>query len=509
MNVAAASMPENPNDCDSQFANWLSLVRRSTVSAESVAFFRVVLGGTLMWWSAHYLLSGRAHWLCSSDFMHLKWPGFGWVPSPGAIGATVLFSVVFVAGVLVCAGAFARAAAGTACAGLTWFLLTDQTNYQNHYYLLLLLTGLAAILPLSRVMALDAEPAADGGLIAFATLLLLRFHLALPYVFGGLSKIDPEWLSARPMQLMLADLTGFAPESTLCFVFSRVLAWGGLVFDLSIVPLLLWSRTRKSAFLLLVLFHLCNALLFPIHVFPWFMIGASTIFLAPDWPRHLLPGRVAVCPATIEPGSFAATAVPPKPPQPGLMLLACGWCLLQLLLPLRHLVIPGDASWTEEGHFFAWRMMLRGKTGEVHFLATRAADGRSWLADQRRLLHAEQKSRFAADPEMIRQTAGMIATIHRQQTGESIEVRALALASLNGREPALLIDPEVDLAAESHFRLHQNWILPKPELSRNWHRQPPGNWVTRSRLPGRWKAALGVNHQPDSASGLANVRTGH
>jgi hypothetical protein len=39
------------------------------------------------------------------------------------------------------------------------------------------------------------------------------------------------------------------------------------------------------------------------------------------------------------------------------------WLILQLGLPFRHFLIPGDANWTEEGHRFSWRMMLRSKVG--------------------------------------------------------------------------------------------------------------------------------------------------
>ena len=39
--------------------------------------------------------------------------------------------------------------------------------------------------------------------------------------------------------------------------------------------------------LIICLFHLSNAFLFRIGVFPWLMIGATTIFLDTGWPRHL------------------------------------------------------------------------------------------------------------------------------------------------------------------------------------------------------------------------------
>ena len=43
------------------------------------------------------------------------------------------------------------------------------------------------------------------------------------------------------------------------------------------------------------------------------------------------------------------------------MTLFTCFFLLQLSVPFRHLLIEGDANWTEEGQDFSWRMMLRAK----------------------------------------------------------------------------------------------------------------------------------------------------
>lgn len=43
------------------------------------------------------------------------------------------------------------------------------------------------------------------------------------------------------------------------------------------------------------------------------------------------------------------------------------YLLVQLLLPLRHLLYAGDPSWTEEGHRYAWHMKLRDKDAEAVF----------------------------------------------------------------------------------------------------------------------------------------------
>lgn len=473
----------------------------SPVPAYSTAILRICLGAVLSFWAAHYLWSGRAHLLCSSEVMHFTWPGLARVTPPGEVGVTLLFGLIGLAGLLLAAGAAARVAAGLAAAGFTWFFLIDQTSYQNHYYLLLLLCWTCVFLPVNRAWSFDANEQQLQPVVTAATLCLLRFHVALPYFFGGISKIDSEWLSGQSMRLLLADRFGLPADNWQPICGGLLLAWGGMAFDLLVVPALMYRTTRRIAVPALLIFHLANAVMFPIHIFPWFMLAASTIFFPPDWPLRMFCRSASNPAAALMAGSLTAVARPPAPPEHGrvLWLFTGCWCLLQLLLPLRHLAIAGDASWTEQGHFFAWRMMLRGKTGEVHFLATRPTDGYTWLADYSRLLHQEQQARFSIDPEMIRQMAATIARLHRERTGEEIEVRALALASLNGRHPALLLDPEVNLAAEPEFAFERTWILPKPPVSEQLWRHQPGDWITRVPLPDSWQKALhrtGHSHNP-------------
>lgn len=38
---------------------------------------------------------------------------------------------------------------------------------------------------------------------------------------------------------------------------------------------------------------------------------------------------------------------------------------IQIGMPLRHHLDPGDVAWTEEGHRYSWRMKLRSKSGNV------------------------------------------------------------------------------------------------------------------------------------------------
>ena len=132
----------------------------------------------------------------------------------------------------------------------------------------------------------------------------------------------------------------------------------------------------------------------------------------------------------------------------------------QLLFPLRHHLYPSNVAWSEEGHMFSWRMKLRDKSAAAWFTATDPDSGRSWQIDARRYLTSWQRDEMEREPEMILQFAHHVAEDFRRRGYPRIEVRAVIMASLNGRPHQLLIDPSVDLAAEPRNLLPARWIMP-------------------------------------------------
>src|SRR5436190_19854276 len=213
----------------------------------------------MAWWAWDYLTSGRVRYYYIEPRFHFTYYPFDWAqPLPG-VGMYVLFLALAILAVAIAAGCCYRLACLLFAAGFTYVFLLDATNYQNHYYLIVLLSWLLAILPTHGAVSVDAalRPNIRSDTAPAWTLWLLRFHVALPYFFGGVAKLDADWYSGVPMRQLLAVHSGLpligpflaSPSTALAF------AWGGLLFDLSIVPLLLWKRTRAPAYVLCVLFH--------------------------------------------------------------------------------------------------------------------------------------------------------------------------------------------------------------------------------------------------------------
>jgi hypothetical protein len=88
---------------------------------------------------------------------------------------------------------------------------------------------------------------------------------------------------------------------------------------------------------------------------------------------------------------------------------------VQLLLPLRHLLYPGNVSWTEEGHRWAWRMMIRQKTGSLVLVVTDPDTGAVVRDEPQRYVTRWQEKIVVGNPDMILQLAHHVADLYRRE----------------------------------------------------------------------------------------------
>jgi hypothetical protein len=140
--------------------------------------------------------------------------------------------------------------------------------------------------------------------------------------------------------------------------------------------------------------------------------------------------------------------------------LLAGYFLLQLALPLRHLMYPGQLCWTEQGYRFSWNVMLMEKDGSVDFRVVEPRSGRVFQVSPRDYFTPYQAAMMAPQPDMVLEAAQLIAADFRARGIAQPAVYADAYASLNGRPMQRLIDPHVDLAHEVDGLSNKTWILP-------------------------------------------------
>ncbi|MCS6899607.1 MAG: HTTM domain-containing protein [Myxococcales bacterium] len=420
------------------------------VDGASLAAFRMIFGTLLAVAAARFLATGmvQEHYLTPRVFFPMG--ELTWLrPLPGW-GMYGVWGVLVLLGGMIAVGLVTRAAAALFCLLFTYAHAIDKTHYLNHYYLVSLLTALLAILPAGNLWSLDALRSGQVQATAPAwTLYLLRFQVGCVYFFGGVAKLKGDWLfRAQPLKIWLPA----AQDTPLIGPLLRLpatpwlMSWTGALYDLTIPFLLLWSRSRPFAYLALVIFHTVTGALFNIGMFPLFMVGASLLFLPPSWPRFRLPPQ---------------TTLLDKPRGGGPRWVLVVYVVVQVLLPLRHWIYPGNVLWTEDGFRFAWNVMLIEKTGSAEFTVVDRITGRREYVRNRDYLTPLQEKAMAAQPDLLLAFAHHLAREHRTR-GRDVAVYVDAFVSLNGRPPARLVPPDLDLTSIREGWGPRSWILPLP-----------------------------------------------
>lgn len=436
------------------------------VDGRSVAVFRAAFGFLMAASAVRFVANGWVERFFGDRAFFFRYWGFEWVPPLPVPGMTALYLGSAVAALALAAGWRTRASAAAFLVAFGWTELVDVTNYLNHYYLVTLVAVLFVALPTGGAPGVSNRFRA--GTVPRLTLHLLRFQFATVYLFAGLAKLEPDWLlHGQPLGIWLAARDDFPVLGPLFRVgwVPVAMSWLGCLHDLLIVPALLWKRSRPWAFAALVGFHALTGALFTIGIFPILMPLGATLFFEPDWParvwrraRRLVRGRPV--PRPTAPALEGARA----PRLPAAAVVAAGaFVAFQLLVPLRtHLYGPG-VLWHEQGMRWSWRVMLREKNGSLTYRVR--ADGwpRERLVSARDYLTAYQEREMSGQPDLVAQLARHVAAEYRARGSTGVEVRVDAFASLNGRPPARLIDPQVDLARVGDGMLPAAWILPAPE----------------------------------------------
>lgn len=439
------------------------------VDAASLAAFRILFGAVMCFGALRLIASGWLEPMYVEPTWAFKYPGFSWVAAWPAWGIYLHYAVLAVLALMIALGLYHRIAAALFALGFLYTQLIDVTNYLNHNYLVVLLAVQLALLPANALWSLDAR----AGRIRRTTVpawhvWLLRFQISVVYVFAGLAKLKVDWLlHGQPLNLWLTARTdtpvvgGWFGEPGVALAMS----WAGFLFDTTIPLWLSWARTRVVAYVALVAFHSITGYLLNIGMFPFIMTTSALILCSPSWPRHVLAriGRRS------EP---VIDLAPVPPPRRAVRYAIAAHVVLQLALPLRHVIYPGDVLWNEDGMRFAWHVVVREKQGSVTFVA-RFATGKRLEIPPRKYLTARQEREMAGQPDLILQLAHEIGRDLARRGYRDFTLHAETRVSLNGRAPRALIDPDVDLLAIDD-RGERDWVLDGPS-------EPPPTVRARNR----------------------------
>ncbi len=435
------------------------------VDITSLALFRIAFGAIMFIEVLRYFDHNwiKRYWI-DPPMNFPYWPFLDLKPLPGD-GMYYVFIVLGILSLLIMFGCLYRINISLFFLVFTYTYLLEQARYLNHFYLIILLSFILIWLPAHKKWSLDAKwrSAIKSEVQPLWSLWLLRFMIGLPFFFGGIAKLNSDWLVGQPLGIWLAndtDLPFIGPLLTEHW-FILIISYSGLLLDLLIVPLLLYKPTRVLAFFTGLAFHLLNASLFTIGIFPWFMIIATTLYFAPSWPRIVRSAFIER--SVILPRSNFNTNTKLSKKQRYIVGALGIWVSIMVLYPLRHLFIPGNPSWTEGGHKYAWHMKLRDKDtfGTIHF--QNESGSQTTVIELKDFMTSWQAQKVLDKPVMLWQFAHRLDQYYKLK-GEDIKIYANIKASLNNRPLQQFIDPNVDLTEVPYPVFgYASWIVPLQE----------------------------------------------
>jgi vitamin K-dependent gamma-carboxylase len=451
---------------------WPERVQAALAKPVDIAWlggFRALFGVTMCISMVRYVAYGWIDAFFVGPTFHFKYYGFGWLEPLPRLGMHAVFWSLAVLAFLIAIGQWFRLAACLFVLGFGYLQLVDVTTYLNHYYLATLLAFLLALSPADRWGSVRTwrDPASALTHVPCAWHVLFRFQVAVVYTFAGLAKAHGDWLAhAQPLRIWLASLTDLPLLGPL-FTLEQgplLMSWAGFLFDTFIIWFLLWPRMRLVAYAMVIVFHTLTRTLFPIGMFSAIMVVSALVFFSPSWPRKLLSSLASLVSRYDGPASASnRSESAPARGLPGWALLGLlAYCLVQLAMPLRFLAYGGNVRWHEQGMRFSWRVMVREKNGSVTFQVTQKGSGRRWYVSPHQYLTRLQEREMSSQPDLVLQLAHHIHDDFVKRGLGPVEVRADAMASLNGRRRRRLIDPDVDLARVEDSLARASWILPAP-----------------------------------------------
>lgn len=426
------------------------------VHSSSLAAYRIIFGLLSAVALIRFWYMGWIERCFTNPEFFFKYYGFEWIQLWPGQGIYIHFAVLIAVSLCIAFGLFTRFMSVIFFLGFSYIELMDQSNYLNHYYLVMLLALINVFLPLASRWSLDAKIGLtpEREWIPAWTINLVRLQVATVYFFAGLAKFGTDWLlEAQPLNIWLTAHRDM-PVIGRIFEFTwahYAMSWAGFLFDTTIVLWMLIPRTRPAAYLTIIVFHTFTYLLFPIGMFPFIMVLMALVFFPPDWPSKLMRQAVPVVPRNI---MFAW--------RPTVAIAFALYAFIQIAIPFRHLLYPGEVLWNEEGMRFSWKVMAREKSGDVQFRVQERTTGRLWYVSGSEYLLRHQDLEMSVTPDMILQFAHFLKNKFAQK-GLDVAVYAETMTSYNGRMAKPLIDPNVDLTREQESFWPKTWILAQPE----------------------------------------------
>ena len=444
-------------------------LKTSVTDSAPLAVFRIFFGVLMFISIVRFWLNGWIKTLYIDPKFHFNYYGFSWITDFEEY-TYILFFICGLSSLLISLGYKYRISIIIFFLSFTYIELIDKTTYLNHYYFVSSISFLMCFLPLNCYYSLDSYFSNKSyKKVQKWTIDSLKFMLCIVYFYAGIAKVNSEWLlKAMPLSIWLPskyDLPIIGQNVMQEQWVHYFMSWGGMFYDLLIPFLLIYKRTRLFAFVLVVLFHAFTKILFPIGMFPYIMIVASLIFFDPKTHQNIL-NKITILINYITVlflfklrKRVILINTPIKRNKLNLNIVAIFFAL-QVLLPLRYSLYPGELFWNEEGYRFSWRVMLIEKRGYSNFRIVDSISKKYFYVQNDDFLTSYQEKQMSFQPDFILEYAHYLGDHFKSQGHENLQVFVDSHVALNGRSSTRFINPEVDLYSQKESFQHKTWVIP-------------------------------------------------
>ena len=436
-----------------------------THDTATLAFYRLAFGLMMLFSILRFWSYGWIETLYIQPKYHFTYYGFEWV-KPLGIYTYGIFFICAVSAFFVAIGFKYRLAIITFFISFTYIELMDKTTYLNHYYFISVVSFILIFLPAHASFSADVYLNREKNQIKIPqwNIDLLKLMLGIVYFYAGLVKLNSDWLlEAQPLKTWLPMSSGLPVIGPLLLEdkMHYLMSWTGALYDLSIPFLLINKKTRKFAFVLVVIFHVFTKMLFPIGVFPYVMIVSTLIYFSSDFHHKVLCFICRFLKINTEKFDRIPEQIHPLVNTDRIKLVVLTLFMgFQLLFPFRYLLYPGELFWTEEGFRFSWRVMLMEKSGYAQFKVVDSKTGKTDFVNNADFLTPFQVKQMSFQPDFILEYAHILKKYYENSGYINPQVYVESYVALNGRLSQPFINPKVDLAKEKESFKHKDWILP-------------------------------------------------
>ena len=436
----------------------------SNEDSSILAVYRIFFGLLMFVSLLRFWLKGWIDELYLLPSYHFSYLGFEWI-EPLGNNTYFLFLICSISSICILLGLKYRLSIIIFFLSFTYIELMDKTTYLNHYYFISILSFLLIFIPANASFSIDNIISKRTYTnVPRWTVDSIKLLISIVYIYAAIAKLNSDWIvDAMPLKIWLSSnydlpILGYLFQQEWVHYF---MSWAGLLYDFSIPFLLYYSRTRLFGFFLVIIFHLLTKVLFPIGMFPYIMIFSSLIFFSANFHRIVINNfkaflnRIIDLKKDIKTIDFYIIKY-----SKSTLIIVSLFFILQLLIPFRYLLYPGELLWHEQGYRFSWRVMLVEKTGIANFKIVNPVDSTYFYVDNTKFLTPLQEKQMSFQSDMILEYAHWLGDFYSKYDNDKVQVFVDSYVSLNGRKSQRYVSNNIDLYSIKRSLKNKEWIIP-------------------------------------------------